>query len=144
MINGSTHDDNGDTARKTEKKQKTVAGSRARADDRYTVLGGRRRAKNGHHTRGERSGAHRRRKPLRFSLTGSNLSPSGTAPGDTSSTAAFGLSADTEHEGRTDVGGGVKWESVEDTIAELRLLENLKPFKNTSGIAFLFALGFKY
>ena len=110
MINGSTHDDHGDTARKTEKKQKTVAGSHARIDDRYTVLNGRRRAKNGHHTRGERSGDHRRRKPLRFSLTGSDLPPTGTAPEDTSSAAAFGLSADTEHEGRTDVSGGIKWE----------------------------------
>lgn len=33
---------------------------------------------------------------------------------------------------------------LEDTIAELGLLENLKPLKNTSDIAFLFALGFKY
>ena len=33
---------------------------------------------------------------------------------------------------------------LEDTIAEPGLLENLKPLKNTSDIAFLFALGFKY
>jgi catechol 2,3-dioxygenase-like lactoylglutathione lyase family enzyme len=46
-------------------------------------------------------------------------------------------------EGRTYVGGGIKWEIVPDTIVELGILENLSPFKNTADVSLLLALEFK-